>query len=122
MSGKVHVDFWVFGFDVNFGTRPGPPVAISGKAFWELALQADTSNQPSGLAELLSYEEPADNQGVEEPKPHIFAATSGLMPKKNDKPQPGDPWTVQGTIFALTITFKFPISSGNIITKKDDNQ
>ena len=125
MSGTVHVDFWVFGFDVNFGHPADPPGPIGGDDFWKLVLQADTSKQPaSGFSQILSHKEPVKEPVKEpddvNPAPHIFAATSGLIPKKSDNPQAGDPWTVQGTLFALTITFKFPILTGKVITKMDD--
>ncbi|OAP61482.1 hypothetical protein AYL99_03685 [Fonsecaea erecta] len=114
MSGKVHVDFWVFGFDVNFGVPAELPGPIGSDAFWKLVLQADTSSQAGRLPQIFSQQEPVEE--AEDLKPHIFSATSGLLPKKTDNPQV---WTVQGTIFALTITFKFPILGGNIITKID---
>jgi hypothetical protein len=66
-SGTCHVDFWVFGFDINFGADEKPePARISLDDFYELVLQKG-SRSASAVA----------------PVPHVFACKSGLIPSSS---------------------------------------
>lgn len=45
IAGPVHVNFWVFGFDVNFGPHStNKNSLLTLEAFFQLVLQADLAN------------------------------------------------------------------------------
>ena len=123
VAGKVHVDFWVTSFDINFG---GPQVKarkISLIEFYELVLQS--GDTPQNLASLPATEESAPpierpvNQG------HTFLALSGLVNAGDDtKKKSTDPWTVRGGTFSFSVSCKMAVQSvsqgGKTITHEND--
>ncbi|KAI5783944.1 hypothetical protein DFH27DRAFT_615802 [Peziza echinospora] len=111
IAGRVHVDFYVFGFDVNFGNQQ---VGAKGKLeiddFYDLALQAD-SNPPEATLSLMEKENGA-------PVAHLFACTSGLIvPEVAEQSAPSStPWLVRGAIFAFQVSCKFAVGSASVKT------
>lgn len=107
IAGRVHVNFWVFGFDVNFGsqlTHKNDPLKLD--AFFQQVLQADL---PKGNAEV--------------PPPFIFSCNRGLIPASETDAQskPNDMvWNVRGAIFQFTIACKFALQQVTVVTGQED--
>jgi hypothetical protein len=103
-AGTVHVDFWVFGFDIHFGERDrnGTPAALQICQFYDQVLQTDIT---PGLS----------------PVPHIFSCNNGLIPSgdntKSDPNNPHTPWVVRGAVFQFTVSCKFAIDSATVTTE-----
>ena len=53
-GGVVHVDFWVFGFDIKFGSSTEPPPAIALGRFFNIATKAGNSSGASSRGFLAS--------------------------------------------------------------------
>lgn len=106
VSGSVHVDFWVFGFDVNFG--PGASIAerISLHEFYNVILQ---SANPA--AALLPSHTSADDD-----LPHVLSCTGGMMPEDSSGSQKvpaGAPWKVRGGDFSFLVSFRFAVGKAD---------
>lgn len=125
VAGRVHVDFWVFGFDIDFGQSQEAVKAVRLLEFYLLVLQA--SSQPSSSmfspsrALLAAPGEAAEEEQegalvpAHDTRPknegHVFMATSGLMnPGDKTKRPPNEPWTVKAGIFSFTIRCKMAIN------------
>ncbi|KAK1536500.1 uncharacterized protein CCOS01_01820 [Colletotrichum costaricense] len=92
VRGKVHVDFWVFGFDVEFGSsQSANEETLDLSRFYKLVLESD-----SKMA-----------QSVATP-PHVYLCLSGLL---GDRDGPGKafnaPWSVRGGPLKFSIEAKF---------------
>ena len=106
IRGTVHVDFWVFGFDVNFGTKEiASKTDLSLSEFYDLVLQADTK-QPASIPTLdFDCQEQAAETSL---APHILSCTSGIIADNaRSAPAANDKWRVRGAIFAFTVSCKF---------------
>lgn len=107
VAGRVHVNFWVFGFDVNFGSQENhknDPLSLD--SFFKQVLQADL---------------PKDS--AKEPPPFIFSCNRGLIPSSetNAKTEPNDTkWNVRGAIFQMTIGCKFAARQATVVTGQVD--
>lgn len=111
VAGKVHVDFWVTSFDVNFGAGPLESKAISLIEFYELVLQA--GDKPSNLASLpapTASDEKVQKRNLNEG--HTFLALSGLVNagEKTER-HPGDSWTVRAGTFSFSVSCKMAAQS-----------
>ncbi|RSL77000.1 hypothetical protein CEP51_009456 [Fusarium floridanum] len=99
LRGIVHVDFWVFGFDIAFGDPDGaavpPPVTF--EHFWNLVTQAESKSAT------------ANKTGNKDA--HMFSCTKGLMTEKNEHPKATDPWLVRSGVFQFTVECQFAIQS-----------
>ncbi|RHZ47019.1 uncharacterized protein CDV56_102574 [Aspergillus thermomutatus] len=77
VAGRVHVDFWVFGFDIKFGALAIRPASfIDLTEFYNLVLQADTT--PPALLPGITVDAP--------PVPWLLSCTSGLIPTPSAGP------------------------------------
>jgi len=72
ISGLVHVNFWVFGFDIHFGpnTTPDAKRALLIE-FCHLVLQTGSPSAATGIT----------------PLPHLFICNSGLLPSQPPQKQ-----------------------------------
>ncbi|KAF5856160.1 hypothetical protein ETB97_007817 [Aspergillus alliaceus] len=107
ISGRVHVNFWVFGFDINFGTH------------------ADHKNDPLSLDDFFKQALQADlpKDRAERPSPFIFSCNRGLIPasETDAKTKPNDTeWNVRGAIFQFTIGCKFAVRQVTVVTGQVD--
>lgn len=97
LRGIVHVDFWVFGFDIAFGNVAGATVepAISLDAFWRLVTQAD-----------------GNSAGVEPGKKdaHLLSCNKGLLTTNNTEGKSGDLWLVRSGLFQFTVECHFAVN------------
>ncbi|KAJ5105022.1 hypothetical protein NUU61_002369 [Penicillium alfredii] len=107
IAGRVHVNFWVFGFDVNFGsqvTHKNDPLTL--EAFFQQVLQADL---PKGNAEP--------------PPPFIFSCNRGLIPvsetEASTEPNKTE-WNVRGAVFQFTVACKFAVRQATVVTGQLD--
>ncbi|GME34039.1 hypothetical protein FN846DRAFT_301210 [Neofusicoccum parvum] len=113
VAGTCHVDFWVFGFDIHFGSaveqRPEP---ASLPEFFDLALQKGNSPGVSLSAQ----------QQQQTPAPHVFRCLSGIF--ADPLPAAAAPasadagaddadamWTVHAGTFSFSLTCVFAVSS-----------
>ncbi|UKZ74639.1 hypothetical protein TrVFT333_002309 [Trichoderma virens FT-333] len=94
-GGVVHVDFWVFGFDVKFGASPSRPEKLSIDKFWEMS-----SKLPPAC--ILTCE-----SGLEHNSEKNGGSTG------NDKKE-DDAWLVRGGAFSFQVTFQFAINKGKL--------
>ncbi|KAE8381122.1 hypothetical protein BDV26DRAFT_302156 [Aspergillus bertholletiae] len=107
ISGRVHVNFWVFGFDVNFGApaiHQNDPLSL--EAFFQQVLQADL---------------PKNN--AEAPPPFIFTCNRGLIPASDTdaRTKPNETvWNVRGAIFQFTIGCKAAVRQATVVTGQVD--
>lgn len=98
MAGIVHVDFWVFGFDINFGDLDAarlPPPILSISKFKELALKSGGSSGkgqgiPLDWAGLAHHDgdSRAGGMAANEAKttyPFLFNCDTGLIPNFKKK-------------------------------------
>ncbi|KAK6948489.1 hypothetical protein Daesc_010256 [Daldinia eschscholtzii] len=138
IAGRVHVDFWIVGFDINFGRDTSRNEAVSLQDFYLLVLQAGTSaalaaakgnKLVTGAEEDVRTEEEPELLAVTRPKNegHNFLAQSGLLnPEDNPERDQTVPWIVRAGSFSFVVECKMPInavknSSGgsNILTHDD---
>jgi hypothetical protein len=104
-AGTVHVDFWVFGFSINFGEQSGDrvPKALILSDFYNQVLQTDLAASSAPVV------------------PHIFSCNNGLIPQgnntKSDPNDPETPWVVRGAVFQFTVSCKFAIDSATVTTE-----
>ncbi|KAM9874935.1 hypothetical protein VDGL01_10963 [Verticillium dahliae] len=133
MAGTVHVDFWVFSFDVDFGDKTGMarPDRLSLSDFKALALKSAPSGAPvplaSGWLDVASGQngdDDADDFDEQEapPKAFLFNCVGGLVPEGSDakgpeanawyEDKPAKIWLVRGDDLSLSITTSFAASDG----------
>ncbi|KNC98349.1 uncharacterized protein SPPG_06058 [Spizellomyces punctatus DAOM BR117] len=107
-GGVVHVDFWVFGFDIHFGPRPGRPPALKLEEFWQLLLQQDTNTPKS-----LRAGDPNLNLTDDKTADHRLTVESGYEPnhKKDMVTEGGAQWSVRAGILRFRIESKFLVSA-----------
>ncbi|VUC25609.1 unnamed protein product [Clonostachys rosea] len=131
-GGVVHVDFWVFGFDIKFGASPKPPAAIGLDRFFAVATktkQADGASSGKFLTEGQKPPQP-DTAAI------LLTCETGLLPPlqraKADKPtKPDEPakppvqkedekWYVKGGNFTLNASFQFPVTAARLTEKRTE--
>jgi len=147
MAGTVHVDFWVFGFDINFGDLDAarhPPPKLELSQFEELALKSgDGSGKGQGiplgwvdLGENDQDERAGEMAGkdTQTAKPFLFNCDMGLIPNNSvagttsassfpevaawHAPLPTDTWIVRGAAFSCTITLGFAATDATLLDKR----
>jgi hypothetical protein len=131
MAGTVHVDFWVFGFDINFGgSQPRKPPKLTLKQFTDMIFESDsTSGSGFAMTALETLTDDPKKKKKATTKPIIFNCNEGLIPqdkkkdekKTDDTPEVPEVWVVRGGALSFTITFKFPISDLKLEDGRDAN-
>ncbi|EEY21592.1 conserved hypothetical protein [Verticillium alfalfae VaMs.102] len=133
MAGTVHVDFWVFGFDVDFGDSAGMarPDRLSLGDFKALALKSASSGVSvplaSGWLDVASGQNDDDDEDDFDkqeapPKAFLFNCVGGLVPEGSDakgleanvwyEDKPAKMWLVRGGELSFSITTSFAASDG----------
>jgi len=94
-GGNVHVNFYMFGFDIYFGSHPGPPPALTLDKFWDLLSRS--SNQPGT----------GKDTGI------TLVVQSGYAPEHNKDvtPPPQAPWMVVGGQFKFLVQCRFALKT-----------
>ncbi|KAL6690951.1 hypothetical protein J3F84DRAFT_403979 [Trichoderma pleuroticola] len=124
-GGVVHVDFWVFGFDVNFGARPQPPPDVTLERFWNVVLKSSGSSPPSMLMSddgMKKDDDGKDGDKKKQDNPAILlTCESGLEPAPpGTTAKDDDPWLVRGGSFSFLVTFQFAINKASLVEVRDD--
>ncbi|KAH7110819.1 hypothetical protein B0J11DRAFT_473636 [Dendryphion nanum] len=139
VRGTVHVDFWVFGFNIDFGGKADPHEALTLDQFEKFVIDSkENSNAPSAFDTITCYTpiarsipQPAlggQGRAVADPRPpekaagfHVLNVTSGLIPSGDSKSTPsGDVWLIRRAVFAFTVSCKFPVSRIEVKTGGED--
>ncbi|KAI1660150.1 hypothetical protein F4813DRAFT_351129 [Daldinia decipiens] len=121
IAGRVHVDFWIVGFDINFGNNQIQNEAVSLHDFYLLVLQTGTSPAQSaatsgklaiGAGDDARVQEEKENEG------HNFLAKSGLLnPEDNPERDQTTAWVVRAGSFSFVVECKMPVNA----VKNDPN-
>ncbi|KAI1171807.1 hypothetical protein F4777DRAFT_593405 [Nemania sp. FL0916] len=138
IAGRVHVDFWIVGFDINFGADASRNEAVSLQEFYDLVLQSQVGTSLSAFAsgnlpmvkqgdqELIAAQDPLDVK-IAKNEGHNFLAQSGLLnPQDQPEREQNEPWTVRAGSFSFVVECKMAInavknsSTGDAILKHDD--
>ena len=92
-GGNIHVDFWLFGFDIYFGSHPGPPPPLTLEEFWTLLSRS--SNQP----------DTGHDTGI------TLVVESGYDQGKNKDvtPKPDEPWIITAGQFKFNVQCRFEV-------------
>jgi hypothetical protein len=125
-GGVVHVDFWVFGFDIKFGASPKPPPAIGLDRFFQVATKSGSSSASSSRF-LEGGSDSARSQAKSQPDTAAILLTceTGLLPPLQDMkaksitPAIGDnpeddKWYVKGGNFTLNASFQIPVTAARL--------
>ncbi|KAK0762714.1 hypothetical protein N5P37_005532 [Trichoderma harzianum] len=122
-GGVVHVDFWVFGFDVNFGAPPQPPPAVTLERFWNVVLKSSGSSPPSMLTsdDVMKKDDNKNDDKKKQDNPAILlTCESGLEPAPpGTTAKDDDPWLVRGGSFSFLVTFQFAINKASVVELRD---
>ncbi|KAG5794897.1 hypothetical protein H9Q69_006068 [Fusarium xylarioides] len=117
VAGRVHVDFWIVAFDINFGDHHPKIDPVSLSEFYELVLQDSPASSFASATSLITgkqQQEPIAASTLSRPKneAHNFLAESGLL-NPDDQPERGqeDPWTVRAGTFVFVAECKMAISA-----------
>ncbi|KNB01346.1 hypothetical protein FOXG_04614 [Fusarium oxysporum f. sp. lycopersici 4287] len=117
VAGRVHVDFWIVAFDINFGDHHPKIDPVSLSEFYELVLQDSPASSFASASALVTgkqQQEPIVASTLTRPKneAHNFLAESGLL-NPDDQPERGqeDPWTVRAGAFVFVAECKMAIST-----------
>ncbi|KAM0457120.1 hypothetical protein ACHAPV_006759 [Trichoderma viride] len=124
LAGRVHVDFWIVAFDINFGDSEQKIEAVDLLKFYQLVLQA-SKDQSMAAQAFLTMGEVAEDEEEERaailaddkyPDPqkneaHNFLAQTGLL-NQADSPEraPNDPWVVRAGSFSFIVACKMAIN------------
>ncbi|KAM0316603.1 hypothetical protein ACHAPQ_011281, partial [Fusarium lateritium] len=117
VAGRLHVDFWIVAFDINFGDHHPKIDPVSLSEFYELVLQDSPASSFTSAASLITGKQQqeliaASTLSREKNEAHNFLVESGLL-NPDDQPERGqeDPWTVRAGTFVFVAECKMAISS-----------
>ncbi|KAJ4007417.1 hypothetical protein NW752_007603 [Fusarium irregulare] len=120
VAGRVHVDFWIVAFDINFGDHITKEERIGLADFYDLVLQDSPASSFASAQGLLTGQsmqqlaEPIASTTRKRPRneAHNFLAESGLL-NPDDKPERGqdDPWTVRAGSFVFVAECKMAVTA-----------
>ncbi|KAL6690779.1 hypothetical protein J3F84DRAFT_404137 [Trichoderma pleuroticola] len=125
LAGRVHVDFWIVAFDINFGKSESKIEAVDLLKFYQLVLQASEDASQTAQA-FITMGEVAEEEEEEEktamladdkyPDPdkneaHNFLAQTGLLNSaENPTRKTTDPWVVRAGSFSFIVACKMAIN------------
>jgi hypothetical protein len=108
-SGRVHVNFWVFGFNIDFGPDPVPQPPVDLEAFWEMLLQdgmvagRNSKAQRRRRARALAAAAAPAAAATDD---HVLAVESGLLPTSSED---AETWDVRAGVFSFCVQSRFAI-------------
>ncbi|KAI0907851.1 hypothetical protein F4823DRAFT_527482 [Ustulina deusta] len=123
IAGRVHVNFWIVAFDINFGKDEPRDEAISLLDFYLLVLQSQTSASKLSAAAksrlgIASQDDDGDvveaQDEISRPmnEGHNFLAQSGLLnPADNPERNQNDEWIVRAGSFSFVVECKMAIDA-----------
>ncbi|PHH93130.1 hypothetical protein CDD83_510 [Cordyceps sp. RAO-2017] len=121
LAGRVHVDFWIVAFDINFGDSGHAGDSIDLNEFYLLVLQTSSSSSlASPGTALLGQQEEKQKAEAEQPEAqttrpkneaHNFLPQSGLL-NPTDKPerQQNEAWLVRAGSFCFVVECKMAVN------------
>lgn len=114
VHGVVHVNFWVFGFNVDFGDSGlGPPDPLKLLDFLSLVCKPDVPAK--AVTEGSEIESDDDSSAF------ILSVEEGLVGSSDAKTPPNQRWTVRAATFAFSVTCKFAIYKATVLTPNPDD-
>ncbi|OCT52851.1 hypothetical protein CLCR_09415 [Cladophialophora carrionii] len=130
-GGVVHVDFWVFGFDIKFGSPPSPPPPISLERFWAVVIKSGASGKSllaaAPIPEVdghgdINTTASADTAAI------LLTCETGLLPPLEQEQAKAEhlrsqdedsgTWYVKGGKFSMLATFQFAVNSARLTEKR----
>ncbi|KAL6895748.1 hypothetical protein HDV57DRAFT_521043 [Trichoderma longibrachiatum] len=122
IQGRVHVDFWVFGFDIDFGaSKVDQPPPLPLDEFIEVVCQAKNAGIASMMIESALGSGDGQEEASKSPDAFVFAVEEGLIPKDDVKSKPsGDEWFVRAATFEFSVNCKFAVESAKVETRSPD--
>lgn len=120
IAGRVHVDFWIVGFDINFGNDTKRDEAVTLLQFLQLVLQSEVGASLSALrgGSLPIAQEELANPAVAKNEAHNFLAQSGLLnPVDQPERDQNEPWVVRAGSFSFVVECKMAVNA----VKDDSN-
>lgn len=125
LCGRVHVDFWIVAFDIDFGPSPQGTKPISLDAFYLLVLQAGEGaamSRARGFVEgEVEEEEEAEmarggETNSEYQDAHVFGCRSGLMEGNgSQETEQNKEWEVRSGTFSFEVSCRFAIGKGTVM-------
>ncbi|KAM7184244.1 hypothetical protein V8F33_013107 [Rhypophila sp. PSN 637] len=144
-GGVAHVDFWFFGFDIEFGARLGRPPPLELLEFWKTTHQPGPGSSerqdvdPNPVQAELVYNDGKVINTVTKYVPNAafkFVLEDGNFPMPSSATSPlgatsasantvpstgaGAMWFVKGGAFRLGITTEFAISAIKVVGTTDE--
>lgn len=116
LCGRVHVDFWVISFNVDFGPDPQGTKAVSLQEFYRLVLQTgEGASISSSSMFMLEEAEAGEGEKSDDDKAHVFGCRSGLLEGKGDQTtEENKPWEVRSGTFSFGISSRFAIGGATV--------
>ncbi|KAK6860469.1 hypothetical protein PG995_004105 [Apiospora arundinis] len=118
LAGRVHVDFWITSFNIDFGKPANDDEKCTLYQFYKLVLQSDSSVSASSSPAMLTSGKKVAVAGEKNDPPvpknegHNFLALSGLLnPDEKTERPPNEPWIVRAGTFSFLIACKMAINS-----------
>lgn len=102
IAGIVHVDFYIFGFDIEFGDRSKQigDGKLTLEKFYSLVLEMDSK---------------VASRAAKSDRPHVYACLGGLLANKTSaEVKEDEPWDVRGGPFSYAINSRFAIGSAKV--------
>lgn len=103
-SGRLHVDFRVIGFNIDFGPDPVKVVKANLERFYQLVIQDD------GTKAKVEDRQPRQND-------HVLGCLAGMItdgPSPSENDDASQNWKVRAGDFSFRIACRFPINSAGI--------
>ncbi|KAI4185104.1 MAG: hypothetical protein LQ346_005981 [Caloplaca aetnensis] len=122
-GGSAHVDFYLFGFTIDFGKRAAPAPGVGLLAFYQML------NTPGPAPAVQTSQADATDPMMARLK---FTLTGGLLPQPlapSESAAPGGPfpdtgaskpWIVKAGKFTFTLESEFAISAAEILQGAND--
>lgn len=123
VAGRVHVNFWVMGFDINFGDSQRDPKPANLEEFYQLVLTSSTKAKAPPVIATAAL--PAAKGDESPPSPgasaalvaanvktdgHLFMCEGGMVNHSSDPNKDTNaPWTVRGGLFTCVVACKMAI-------------
>jgi hypothetical protein len=117
LCGRVHVDFWVMAFDIDFGPNPETAKPVSLQEFYKLVLQAGDGSSLSSDKLLASGDQDVES---DEDKAHVFGCRNGLLVGEGEqRTEENQSWKVRSGTFAFGISCRFALNKAHVLPSNE---
>ncbi|KAK4040195.1 hypothetical protein C8A01DRAFT_35797 [Parachaetomium inaequale] len=118
VHGYVHVDFWVFGFDIHFGDEQARPDPVTLKDFYYLLKQAAAAAPPNPPPPELEADPPTppDPDADTIDGAQQLSCTGGLItsPNQDQTTTQTEAWQVRAGPFQFSVTSPFASDTASV--------